>query len=111
MMGWRGSRLGISYPEIYKMQARAIFEAAGQLAAESVTAVPEIMLPLIVDSKEFDILAAEIRTVANQVFQQVGRRLPFKIGTMIEVPRACLLADQSRDPRISSRLAPTISRN
>jgi pyruvate,orthophosphate dikinase len=94
MMGWRGARLGISYPEIYRMQARAIFEAAGKLAAEGLTPVPEIMLPLIGDPKEFEILAAEIRAVADQVFQEIGRILPFKVGTMIEVPRACLLAEQ-----------------
>ncbi len=94
MLGHRGSRLGISYPEIYRAQARAILEAACQLRAEGVKAMPEIMLPLIGARKEFDVLAGEIRQVAQEVFKETGRRVPFTIGTMIEVPRACVVADE-----------------
>jgi len=94
MLGHRGSRLGISYPEIYKSQARAILEAACALRKQGVKAVPEIMLPLIGDKKEFDFLAAEIRSVAKEVFAELGTRVPFTIGTMVEVPRACVMAGE-----------------
>ncbi len=94
MLGHRGSRLGISYPEIYQAQARAILEAACALRAQGVKAAPEIMLPLIGLRAEFDALAADIREVAEQVFSETGQRLPFTVGTMIEVPRACVTADE-----------------
>ncbi len=94
MLGHRGSRLGISFPEIYKAQARAIIEAACELRKKGVKAMPEIMLPLIGERKEFDILAGEIREVAAQVFKERGVKVPYTIGTMIEVPRACVTADQ-----------------
>jgi len=94
MLGHRGSRLGISYPEIYQEQARAIIEAACELRKQGVKAMPEIMLPLIGEKKEFDLLAAEIREVAAKVFKEQGVKVPFTIGTMIEVPRACVTADQ-----------------
>jgi pyruvate,orthophosphate dikinase len=93
MLGHRGCRLGISYPEIYQAQARAILEAASELRAEGVKAMPEIMLPLIGNRKEFDILAAEIREVGREVLSN-GKRLEYTVGTMIEVPRACIVADQ-----------------
>src|SRR5208282_3396728 len=94
MLGHRGSRLGISYPEIYKAQARAILEAACELRKQGVKAIPEIMLPLIGDKKEFDLLAAEIHEVAKEVFAERGAKVAFTIGTMIEVPRACLMAGE-----------------
>ncbi len=94
MLGHRGSRLGISYPEIYKAQARAILEAACELRKKGVKAIPEIMLPLIGDRKEFDVLAGEIREVANEVFAETGAKVAFTIGTMIEVPRACIVAGE-----------------
>ena len=94
MLGHRGSRLGISFPEIYQAQARAILEAACELRKEGVKAMPEIMLPLIGERKEFDILAAQIREVAAAVFKERGIKVPFTVGTMIEVPRACVVADQ-----------------
>jgi pyruvate, orthophosphate dikinase len=93
MLGHRGSRLGISYPEIYKSQVRAILEAALDLRAQGIKAMPEIMLPLIGDRREFDTLAAEIREVAREVLAD-GARVPYTIGTMIEVPRACVEANQ-----------------
>ena len=94
MLGHRGSRLGISYPEIYQAQARAILEAACQLRKQGVKAIPEIMLPLIGTKKEFEVLANEIREVAAQVFKETGQKVAFTVGTMIEVPRACIVADQ-----------------
>ena len=94
MLGHRGSRLGISYPEIYRAQARAILEAACALRKQGVKAMPEIMLPLIGEKKEFDFLAAEIRAVAKDVFAETGTRVPFTIGTMVEVPRACVMAGE-----------------
>jgi len=94
MLGHRGSRLGISYPEIYKAQVRAILEAMMELQHEGVKAIPEIMLPLIGERREFEILANEIREVAREVASRNGTRLHYQIGTMIEVPRACIEADQ-----------------
>ena len=94
MLGHRGSRLGISYPEIYKAQARAILEAACTLRKQGIKAMPEIMLPLIGDKKEFDLLADEIRAVAKDVFAMTGTKVPFTIGTMVEVPRACVMAGE-----------------
>jgi pyruvate,orthophosphate dikinase len=90
MLGHRGSRLGISYPEIYKAQVRAILEAAAQLQAEGVRVIPEIMLPLIGERREYEVLASEIREVAAEI----GTRVKYSIGTMIEVPRACLEAGE-----------------
>jgi pyruvate, orthophosphate dikinase len=92
MLGHRGSRLGISYPEIYQAQARAILEAACALHKQGVRALPEIMLPLIGDPKEFDLLAQDIHAVAKDVFAATGTKVAFTIGTMVEVPRACVLA-------------------
>ncbi len=94
MLGHRGSRLGISFPEIYRSQARAIFEAAAELRSHGVKAMPEIMLPLIGDRREFEFLAAEIREVAREVLGDRGTRVPYTIGTMIELPRACIEAGQ-----------------
>ncbi len=94
MLGHRGSRLGISYPEIYKAQAQAILEAAAELRAQGVRAMPEIMLPLIGERREFEVLASEIREVAQHLASTNGTRLTFSIGTMIEVPRACIEAGQ-----------------
>jgi pyruvate, orthophosphate dikinase len=92
MLGLRGARLGISHPEIYRAQARAILEAVSELRNEGVKAIPEIMLPLIGERKEFDLLAADIREVAREVASRNGGKLPYLIGTMIEVPRACIEA-------------------
>ncbi len=92
MLGHRGSRLGISFPEIYKAQARAILEAAAELRAKGVKAIVEIMLPLIGDRKEFDVLAADIREVAREVLGGRAAKVPYTIGTMIELPRACIEA-------------------
>jgi pyruvate, orthophosphate dikinase len=95
MLGFRGCRLAIRYPEITEMQARAIFEAA-VLAAKSTSkpVVPEVMIPLIAYRKEFDILADIIRQTAAAVEIETGTKLNYQIGTMIELPRAALKADE-----------------
>jgi len=95
MLGHRGCRLGISFPEITRMQARAIFEAACEVAErKGKDPVPEIMIPLVGTAKEFELQAAEVRATAEQVFAEKGRRLDYLVGTMIELPRAALTADR-----------------
>ncbi len=95
MLGFRGCRLAIRYPEITEMQARAVFEAAGiaaQKTGEPVRA--EVMLPLVAFRREFDVLANVIRKVGEEVAQERGHAVPYDIGTMVELPRACLVADR-----------------
>ncbi|HJO89407.1 MAG TPA: pyruvate, phosphate dikinase [Alphaproteobacteria bacterium] len=95
MLGHRGCRLAITYPEISEMQARAIFEAIKKVTGVSGKAVdPEIMIPLVVDEKEFAILKDVIDSVAEEVFPDAATRPPYKVGTMIELPRAALCAGQ-----------------
>ncbi len=94
MLGLRGSRLAIRYPEIPEMQARAIFEAAMEAEKRLGHAVkPEIMIPLVAYRREFDILAGVIRATAETIEKETGARLTYLLGTMIELPRACLKAD------------------
>jgi pyruvate,orthophosphate dikinase len=93
MMGHRGCRLGISYPEITEMQARAILEAALNVVATGTEVKVEIMIPLVGTVREFDSQAAVIRRAAAAVFAERGTELPYMIGTMIETPRAALVAD------------------
>ena len=95
MLGFRGCRLAIRYPEITEMQARAIFEAAIRVQARtSKPVVPEVMIPLIAYRREFDILAGVIRKAAAAVERETGGKLDYQIGTMIELPRACFIADE-----------------
>ena len=94
MLGHRGCRLGITYPEITEMQSRAILEAAVELSQESVTVLPEIMVPLIGTLEEFANQKAVIRQTAENVFAEKGTRVEYLIGTMIEVPRAALTANE-----------------
>ncbi len=94
MLGFRGCRLGILRPEITAMQARAVFEAASQVKKEGIKVLPEVMIPLVSDVKEFIQQRQIIEVVAEEVFKEQGIRVSFLIGTMIEVPRACLLADE-----------------
>ena len=94
MMGHRGCRLGISHPEITRMQSQALFEAACQVKRMGKSPVVEVMIPLVSLVEEFQDQAALIREVAEQVFEDTGIRIPFEVGTMIELPRAALLADQ-----------------
>ncbi|MDE2369166.1 MAG: pyruvate, phosphate dikinase [Burkholderiales bacterium] len=93
MLGHRGCRLGITYPEITEMQARAIIEAALDARAQGAVLKVEIMVPLIGTVREFDAQAAVIRRTARQVFAERGEEIPFLLGTMIETPRAALVAD------------------
>jgi len=93
MLGHRGCRLGITYPEIYEMQATAIFEAAAMVIKELGDGVePEIMVPLIATRKELDILKALIDQVGKTVMERAGVEVPYLVGTMIELPRAALCA-------------------
>lgn len=95
MLGHRGCRLGITFPEIYAMQARAIFEAAVAIAKESGSKpVPEVMIPLVGTRKELDILKAVVDAEAGAVFAETGTTLDYLVGTMIELPRAALRAGQ-----------------
>ena len=95
MLGHRGCRLGIAYPEITEMQARAIFEAAVEVSREEGFAVvPEIMVPLVAFKKELDIQKAIIDKVAQQVFEEKGAKVDYLVGTMIEIPRAAVTADE-----------------
>ncbi|MCJ2181860.1 pyruvate, phosphate dikinase [Novosphingobium sp. 1949] len=93
MLGHRGCRLGITFPEIYEMQARAIFEAACDVASASGDApVPEVMIPLVATRKELEILKKVVDVTAAKVFGEKGRTLDYMVGTMIELPRAALMA-------------------
>jgi len=92
MLGHRGVRVGITYPEVTEMQARAIFEAAVQATREGVSVYPEVMVPLVADVKELRHQARLIRRVAEEVMREAGVEVPYLIGTMIELPRAALKA-------------------
>ncbi|MCS7047628.1 MAG: pyruvate, phosphate dikinase, partial [Gemmataceae bacterium] len=91
MLGFRGCRLGILYPEITEMQARAIMEAACNATKDGWKVFPEIMIPLVADVKELQHQADLVRAVAEKVFSEKGIRVDYLVGTMIEVPRAALL--------------------
>ena len=94
MLGHRGCRLGITHPEIYDMQARAIFEAAIEVGNKlGETVVPEVMIPLVATRTEFDFLRTRIDGIANDVEEELNTNLSYMVGTMIELPRACLCAD------------------
>jgi pyruvate,orthophosphate dikinase len=95
MLGFRGCRLAVVYPEIAEMQARAIFEAAIEAGRRTGKAVGvEVMVPLIASRAEFDLVKARIDAIAEAVFQETGKRLAYQVGTMIELPRACLKAGE-----------------
>ena len=94
MLGHRGCRLGISYPEIYEMQVHAIFTATVDIVQQRKTLVPEIMIPLIATKKELDILKTLVDRVAKEVMQQSGVTFEYLVGTMIELPRAALRAGE-----------------
>jgi pyruvate, orthophosphate dikinase len=91
MLGHRGCRLGVTYPEIYEMQARAIFEAACDL---DVSPIPEVMVPLVATKRELELMKDVIDRTAEAVFAERGKRIVYLVGTMIELPRAALLAGQ-----------------
>jgi pyruvate,orthophosphate dikinase len=94
MLGHRGCRLGITYPEITEMQARAIFEAAVAVDKEGIKTHAEVMIPLIATVKEMENQGAIVRRVAEEVFKEKGRHVHYLVGTMIELPRACLVAGE-----------------
>src|SRR5438132_258825 len=94
MLGFRGCRLGIIHPEITEMQARAIFEAAAEVRQAGIPVEPEIMIPLVGHVKELALQAEVVRRVAEEVMRERGTRLRYLIGTMIEIPRGALTADE-----------------
>jgi pyruvate,orthophosphate dikinase len=94
MLGLRGCRLLLVYPEILEMQIRAILGAAIDSAEKGIKAKPEIMMPLVATMGELDRLEAQVTEVAETVFKERGKRVEYKFGTMIEIPRACIIADQ-----------------
>ena len=94
MLGWRGCRLGITYPEIYEMQVRAIFEAACELAQQKVKVLPEVMIPLVAHVKELSRMKELLIRVAHETMTRYGKKIAYTIGTMIELPRAAIVADQ-----------------
>ncbi len=94
MLGHRGCRLCITYPEILRMQVRAIIEAAVNTAKRGKKVFPEIMIPLTMASKEFDILEAQVRAVADPIIKAAKSKVKYLVGTMIEIPRAALVADK-----------------
>jgi len=93
MLGHRGCRLGITYPEINEMQAQAIFEAACELTKSGVRVVPEVMIPLVGHPREFQVAKQVIDRVAQETMRRYGVSVSYRLGTMIEVPRAALVAD------------------
>src|SRR5215211_6325960 len=94
MLGFRGCRLGVAYPEITAMQARAIFAAACQVVREGGQVVPEVMIPLVGAPKELELQRGVVDRTAREVFAEEGPTVPYLVGTMIELPRAALLADR-----------------
>ncbi len=94
MLGHRGCRLGITYPEISEMQARAVFEAAAALTRKKKKVFPEVMIPLVGTAAELRHQKEVVERIAQQVQEETGTKFPYLVGTMVEVPRACLVADQ-----------------
>ncbi len=94
MLGFRGCRLGISYPEITEMQAQAIFEAAVNMAKKGIKVKPEVMIPLVGNVNELKLQEAIVRRVAAEVFKKKGKKVNYLVGTMIELPRAAVTADK-----------------
>ncbi|HVF90270.1 MAG TPA: pyruvate, phosphate dikinase, partial [Blastocatellia bacterium] len=94
MLGHRGCRLGLVFPEITEMQARAIFEAAARVQKKGVKVLPEVMIPLVSDVTELRMQAEVVRRVASEVMKETGQEIEYMVGTMIELPRAALTADK-----------------
>ena len=94
MLGHRGCRLGIAYPEITEMQARAVFEAAAEVAKKKIKVKPEIMIPLVGFKKELDLQVEIVHRVAKEVMAEKKVKFDYLVGTMIEVPRGALTADE-----------------
>jgi len=94
MLGHRGCRLGVTFPEIYRMQARAIFEAAVELVKEGFNPIPEVMIPLVSHVEELRLTKRDVQEVAEEVMSKAKTKLKYMIGTMIELPRAAITADE-----------------
>lgn len=94
MLGHRGCRLGVTYPEIYEMQAQAIMEAACELTKQKVKVIPEIMIPLVGHVKELEAMKKIVVSVADRVKKEYKVKVPYTVGTMIELPRACITSDE-----------------
>jgi pyruvate,orthophosphate dikinase len=94
MLGFRGCRLGVAYPEITEMQARAIIEAAINVAKKGIKVKPEIMIPLVSHVNEYKLQEEIVRNVATEVMKEKGKKIKYLVGTMIELPRACVTADE-----------------
>jgi pyruvate,orthophosphate dikinase len=94
MMGHRGCRLPITYPEILEMQTRAIIEAAIELTKKGIIVKPEIMIPVVGIANEVKLLKGQIVVISDELIKKNNVKLEYKVGTMIEVPRACLIADE-----------------
>jgi len=94
MLGHRGCRLSVTYPEILEMQVRAIFEAASELTRKGYKVKPEVMIPLVGNVNELKILKEQIVKIADEIIKKEKKKFSYKVGTMIEVPRACVTADE-----------------
>lgn len=94
MLGHRGCRLGVTFPEIYEMQIKAIIEAAVSVAKEGRKVKPEVMIPIVATESEMKIFAEMTRKIAEEVFEKEGKKVDYLVGTMIELPRACVAADK-----------------
>lgn len=94
MLGHRGCRLGVTYPEIYEMQAQAIMEAACELARQKVKVIPEIMIPLVGHVKELEAMKNVVVSISDRVQKEYKVKVPYTVGTMIELPRACITSDE-----------------
>lgn len=94
MLGFRGCRLAVIYPEIQEMQVRAIFQAAVEVAKKGIKVLPEIMIPIVSTVKELEFLLPKVHAIAEEIFAKAGKKVDYKVGTMIELPRAAITADQ-----------------
>src|SRR6185312_15631970 len=110
MLGHRGCRLGITYPEVTEMQSRAIFEASVLVRRAGHEVFPEIMIPLVATVREFDHQRGIVDAVARETFERMGEEVAYMVGTMIELPRAALTADRIAAHADSFSSAPTTSR-
>jgi pyruvate,orthophosphate dikinase len=94
MLGHRGCRLAITYPEIVEMQTRAIFEAAVEVAKEGIKVLPEVMIPVVGIAQEVKLIKEQIVKIATEIIKSAGVKVKYTVGTMMELPRACLIADK-----------------
>jgi pyruvate,orthophosphate dikinase len=107
MLGMRGVRLGITVPEIYEMQARAIFEATIRASKKGAAVVPEIMIPLVSARREVELVKARVDAIAAAVRSETGKDFAYRLGVMVETPRAALRAGEIASIRPSCPSAPT----